>query len=323
MGSTAALVGLAAGGGIAGLTGWLVRRYRRELAAARARLGAFDRDTVQTVAGTVEFAVRGTGDPVLVSHGIFHGCDGALMSVRDLLEGRQVIAPSRFGYLGSTLPADATPADQADAFVALLDHLGIDRVDAIGISAGATAALQLALRHPDRLGHLVVLAGNLPGGTTAVRQPDWAKTLYTDQAMWLLKTLAPPVMQRLSGVPPGFECSAADRAFVNDLVESLFPVAPRSEGIEFDAFVSNPDVNDHPLEDIAVPALLIHAQDDPLASYDAAEQAAARIPGAVLLSLESGGHLTLGQTNRVRDAIDSFLTGSTVTTPGPGPEQPR
>ena len=31
--------------------------------------------------------------------------------------------PSRFGYLGSDLPAGATPKDQADAFAALLDHL--------------------------------------------------------------------------------------------------------------------------------------------------------------------------------------------------------
>jgi hypothetical protein len=35
-----------------------------------------------------------------------------------------VIAPSRFGYLGSALRPSATPADQADAFVALLDQLG-------------------------------------------------------------------------------------------------------------------------------------------------------------------------------------------------------
>ena len=312
--STSTLVALAAGGGAAGLTAWLAPRYRRELATARARLDAVDRATLETPSGTIEFAVRGTGEPVLVSHGIFHGCDGALMSVRDVIQGRQVIAPSRFGYLGSSLPVDATPAGQADAFVTLLDHLGVDRVDTIGISAGATAALQLALRHPNRLGHLVILAGNLPGGSTAVQQPGWARMLYTDPAMWLLKTLAPSVMQRLSGVPPGFECDAADRRFVTDLVESLFPVAPRAAGIAFDAFVSNPDVNDHPLEDIGVPTLLIHAQDDPLASYDAAEQAADRIPGAVLLRLESGGHLTLGKTAEVRAAIDAFLAGATPTT---------
>jgi 2-hydroxy-6-oxonona-2,4-dienedioate hydrolase len=38
--------------------------------------------------------------------------------------GFRVIGPSRLGYFGSTLPKDASPADQADAYALLLDHLG-------------------------------------------------------------------------------------------------------------------------------------------------------------------------------------------------------
>lgn len=300
---TVAAAAVAAGAGAA----TVVDRYRRDVRAAWARLDEVERDTVATPAGVVEYAVRGTGEPVLVSHGIFHGCDGALMSVRELVVGRRVVAPSRFGYLGSDLPPDARPADQADAFAALLDHLDLDTVDVVGISAGATAALWFALRHPDRVDHLVVLAGNLPGGTTAVQQPAWAAALYTDAAMWALRTALPTMMARLSGVPAGFECSPVDQRFVDELVESLFPVAPRAAGIGFDAFVSNEDVNRCPLEEIAVPTLLVHARDDPLASFDAAADAATRIPDARLLDLTTGGHLTLGQSERVRDAIEAFL----------------
>ena len=50
---------------------------------------------------------------------------------------RRVIVPSRFGYLGSTLPEGATAADQADVFVELLDHLGLTRVEVMAISAGS------------------------------------------------------------------------------------------------------------------------------------------------------------------------------------------
>lgn len=78
-------------------------------------------------------------------------------------------------------------------------------------------------------------------------------------------------------------------------------------GVDFDAFVSNADVNGYPLEDITVPTLLIHGKDDPLVSYQAAQRAVARIPGARLVSLESGGHLMLGQTGTVRDELDIFL----------------
>jgi pimeloyl-ACP methyl ester carboxylesterase len=55
-----------------------------------------------------------------------------------------VIAPSRFGSLGSALPPGATPADQGDAFAALLDALEITSADVVVFSAGAASALQLA-----------------------------------------------------------------------------------------------------------------------------------------------------------------------------------
>lgn len=79
----------------------LSARYRRDLHAARARLAEVDRRVVPTSWGAVEFAERGSGEPVLALHGIFHGCDGGLLSVRDLCPDRRVIAPSRFGYLGA------------------------------------------------------------------------------------------------------------------------------------------------------------------------------------------------------------------------------
>lgn len=103
--TTATVAGLAAG----------ARAYRRDLTTAQDRLAAVRRHHVSTPFGMVEYAESGVGDPVLVSHGIFHGCDGGLLSVRSSLPGRRIIAPSRFGYLGSDLPAGATPMDQADA----------------------------------------------------------------------------------------------------------------------------------------------------------------------------------------------------------------
>src|SRR6266536_1954987 len=116
---TLLLAALAGGSAIAVFR--LSLRYRRDLKAARSRLAEVDRRVVLTDWGAVEYAERGSGEPLLVLHGIFHGCDGGLLTVRDLCPDRRVIAPSRFGYLGSSLPAHATPADQADALAALLD----------------------------------------------------------------------------------------------------------------------------------------------------------------------------------------------------------
>jgi pimeloyl-ACP methyl ester carboxylesterase len=288
-------------------------RYRRDLARARARLAAVDRRVVSTAVGDVEYAERGSGEPLLVVHGIFHGCDGGLLSTGELPQDRRLIAPSRFGYLGSPLPAGATPAEQADLFAALLDELTVDRTDVVAVSAGATSALQLALRHPDRVKHLVVISGNLPGSETAVAPPAWARLLYADLPMWSMKLLAPRAYLRLMGVPKDLALFEEARAFVDQMAESIFPMGPRAAGGAFDAYLGNSDVNDYPLEAITVPTLLVHAQDDPLTSHVAAERAADRIPGAQLLTLPSGGHLLLGQDDAVSQAISAFLTEPITT----------
>ena len=298
------VAGLAAGVAIPAFGVYL--RYRRDLKAARARLAAVDRHVISTPWGAVEYAERGSGAPVLVVHGIFHNCVGGLLSVRDLFLDRRIIAPSRFGYLGSSMPPSATPAAQADAFAALLDALGIDRIDVIGESAGATSALQLALRHPEKVKHLAVLVGNLPGSPTAVVQPSWAKRFNRQLPLWVLRTFAPSTMVRLvAGLPKGFAMSREDARFVAEFIDSLFPVSP--EGVDFDAFISNADVNDYNLEAISVPTLIVHTKDDQVASHEASKRAAERIPGARFVSLESGGHLMIGQTRIIRDELADFF----------------
>lgn len=301
------ILGLLSVAAIAVAGGTLVRRYKRDIRAAQDRLATCDRQVITTAVADVEYVDRGTGEPLLVSHGIFGSCESVLL-LADLFGDRRVIAPSRFGYLGSSMPAGATPADQADAFVALLDALGISAVDVVGISAGTTSVLQLAVRHPERLKHLVVLSGNLPGSPTAVVQPSWARLANRQLPMWALKLFAPATMAFLAGVPRRLLVTGDDAHFVAEFIERLFPVTPNLAGVAFDAFVSNVDVNSFELETIRVATLLIHAKDDPLVSYDAAERAAKRIPGAHLVSLDSGGHLMVGQTKTVRNALASFFS---------------
>jgi pimeloyl-ACP methyl ester carboxylesterase len=204
------------------------------------------------------------------------------------------------------MPPNATPAAQADAFAALLDTLGIDQIDVVGLSAGTPSALQLALRHPERVKHLAVLVGNLPGSATAIVQPSWTKRVNRQFVMWALRTFAPATTARLVAVVPReFAMSADDVRFVNEFIDSLFPMSP--EGFNFDLFESNADVTNYNLEAISVPTLIAHTKDDQLASHDASQRAAERIPGARFVSLESGGHLMLGQQKKDRDELAKFF----------------
>jgi pimeloyl-ACP methyl ester carboxylesterase len=99
--------------------------------------------------------------------------------------------------------------------------------------------------------------------------------------------------------------SSEDVRFVNEFIDSLFPMSP--EGFGFDLFVSNADVTNCHLETIGVPTLIAHTEDDQLASHEASQRAAKRIPCARFVSLESGGHLMLGQMKIVRDELVAFF----------------
>jgi pimeloyl-ACP methyl ester carboxylesterase len=284
-------------------------RFHTDLDKAREALRAVHGMVVSTSFGDVEYAELGAGEPVLVVHGIFGGRDQGIASWDDMLVDRRVIAPSRFGYLGSSMPAGATPAMQADAFAELMDRLSIDSIDVVGYSAGSVAALQLALRHPHRVKHLAIMCGDLPG-PTAKAPPRASKLLYRSEfAMWLPKVAAPGLLMRfVGGLPKGSTPSGKDRDSIFKMLDLMYPTGERADGVIFDAFVSNPAVNAFPLEDIAVPTLFVHARDDNLASFDASRTSAARVPGARFVPLDTGGHLMLGQEDIVRDALRTFLT---------------
>ncbi|MEV4734904.1 alpha/beta fold hydrolase [Saccharopolyspora sp. NPDC049426] len=64
--------------------------------------------------------------------------------------------------------------DFADDVIAVLDHLDISRADVYGTSMGGRVAQWLAIRHPDRVGRLV-LGCTSPGGPKAVERDASAR----------------------------------------------------------------------------------------------------------------------------------------------------
>jgi hypothetical protein len=119
------------------------------LLRAQDRVSKVVTSTLKTDWGEVEYVDEGEGIPVLLSHGIFGGYENAVEIVATYVgPGFRTIGPSRFGYFGSTFPDGATPADQADAYLELLDRLELERVFVAGFSAGSPSAIQMAYAIP-------------------------------------------------------------------------------------------------------------------------------------------------------------------------------
>lgn len=294
---------------IAGTAG-VALLYRRDRGHSLARLQRFNVQAIDTAFGRMEYATFGEGPPVLVVHGVVGGWDGA-RSWRSFSPPRhQTIAPARFGYLGSALPRGATPALQADAFVALLDALGIAELPVLAFSAGSSSAVQLAIRHPDRVSRLVLACANAPHPKPPMLPPRVvAPLLFSEPAFWALRRLAPHVLRRMAGFPGHFDWDEQAELEEREIIDSFFPVDLRTTGILFDAYVSNPDIASHPLEEVRVPTLVIHAPDDPLASYEDAKRMAERIPNARFISVPSGGHVFLHRHEPTLLEVREFVAG--------------
>lgn len=290
---------------------------RRDLAAARERVVAGT--IVATPCGPIEYATAGSGPPVLVVHGAGGGFDQGLTLGMPLVEhGYRVIAMSRFGYLGTPLPADASAPAQADAHACLLDALGIARAGVVGASAGAPSALQLAIRHPERVGRLVLMVpaayNPRPGNEAPVRTPPGTLWLFdtalrSDFLFWAMLHAAPDTMTRgVLGTPPGLLVAAtpAERARITWMMNSILPVRPRRLGLLNDADVTS-HLARYELERIASPTLAISAQDDLYGTWDAARYSAGQIPGARFVGFPDGGHLLVGRQDAVTAELVAFL----------------
>ena len=284
--------------------------YRGEIRNIQEHIDSLGSQVVKTNCGPIEYAQIGEGYPVLVVHGNGGGFDQGLMLAQGYLNRDfQVIAPSRFGYLRSPLPLEATPALQADAFECLLDSLGIDQVAILTSSAGVTSSVQFALRHPDRVSALLLHSPNAPGKVEFATPPQsvFSALIHNDFAYWVLITYFQSSMQFLVGVPKGFILTPEFQSQVKATMSSVFPVSKRADGMIFDTYISNPEINHYPLTEINSPTLVISALDDPMALHVNARTLADQIPNARLLVVPDGGHLLLGHTQEVKEEITEFL----------------
>jgi 2-hydroxy-6-oxonona-2,4-dienedioate hydrolase len=288
---------------------WIGWRFHADVTQARTR--AMQGGTViSTRCGPIEYEEAGQGVPLLMVHGSGGGHDQGMLFARGFgAQGIRVIAPSRFGYLGTPLPADASPQAQADAHACLLDALGIERAAVLGASAGALSAMQMAIRHPQRVSSLALLVPLAYRPATAADTPPsplaeklLLSLIGSDFVYWsAMHAARDQVIARVLATPPALvgAASPAEQARVDAMIDSILPVSARTDGLRNETRIAT-HLQPYALEAIRAPTLLISARDDSYGTYASAEYTASRIANAKFIGFDQGGHLWVGHDDEVR-----------------------
>jgi pimeloyl-ACP methyl ester carboxylesterase len=121
------------------------------------------------------YEIHGAGAPMLLLHGAYMTIEMMEPLLSGLADRRQVIAVDLRGH-GHTGDAEGpiTYEQMADDCAALLRHLDLARADVVGYSMGGATAIQLAIRHPDVVGKLVIASASYASDA----MPEVARNMF-------------------------------------------------------------------------------------------------------------------------------------------------
>jgi class 3 adenylate cyclase/pimeloyl-ACP methyl ester carboxylesterase len=217
----------------------------------------------------------------------------------------------RYDARGNGLSDREIPDIAFDKFVddleAVVDAAGIDRFALLGISQGCAVSIAYAVRHPERVSHLVLLGGYPVG---------WKKRARTEA-----EREAGEAMVTLMRVGWGQENPAFRQMFTSQFIPGAnkeqadwFNEFQRISSSPADAarnFLANGEADvSSLLSQVKVPTLVMHARHDARVPFESGRRLAAGIPGARFVPLESRNHVMLeGEPalTRFLEELRSFL----------------
>lgn len=200
-----------------------------------------------------------------------------------------------------------------DAFVrdleSVADATGLDRFALLGISQGCAVSIAYAVRHPERVSHLVLYGGysrgrRMRGSTAEVETADATLTLM--RLGWGQENPAFRHIFTSLFIPGG---TVEQMKWFDDL--QRITTSPEN-AVRIRQTMNNIDVSDL-LDRITVPTLVVHCHGDAVVPFEEGRLMAAGISGARFVALEGCNHLILpGEPafGRFLDAIRSFLKDS-------------
>ena len=243
------------------------------------------------------------GHPVLLLHG--YPLDGAMWRAQlNVLAtaGHRVIIPDLPGHGQSAVQDPTSITGMADAVLAELDRLKIRRCDVVGFSMGGYIALDLAIRHHERVGKLVLIDTRAEADTPQGR----------DGRMALLKEMVgkPGPKVLATAMMPGLLTpeTRAQRALLAEEVRNMMLRQPiEGERAAMMALAERKDRRKE-LGEIKAKTLVLVGEHDKVTPPASAQVVADGIKGAKLEVVKAAAHLSpLEAADAVNELLLKFL----------------
>ena len=275
---------------------------------------------IDDIGSEIEYSIIGYGTPILVFHGGHSNCNEEFGYAELLEQGYSIITPSRAGY-GKTNPQIGRDLQTAcHAYLTLLDHLNIERVHVIAISAGGPSGLLFAAYYPERVRSLTLQSAvSKQWLTSKDMEYKAAQILFrpaTEKYTWRLisqlsnrfpKFMFKQMASSFSKLP---YTQVATQITDNDIEMFRKMNNRQRSGHGFMIDLSQTEeITETDLHLIKCPTLILHSINDSASPIDHAYHAQHNITNSKLSILESWGHLIwLGQgSESMYDKLVKFL----------------
>ena len=260
----------------------------------------------------LHYVERGEGVPLALLNGVLMSVGSWGPLLPPLAAKHRCLLHDFRGQLLSGKPeGDVSLDEHVDDFLALLDHLGVERCHVVGTSYGGEIGMLFAARHPERVLSLVVVA------SVAHLEPP----LRAQTDAWAEASLADPVRLYRTMLPDTFSPAFLERnPGFPEAGEQLLGRFPAEFFTSFAGLVrafQRLDAREE-LPHISRPTLVVSAEDDTLKPPSYGREIAASIPGARFALVPGAGHaVVVEKPEEVARLVLAFLEANTPSAPPP------